>query len=165
MKESKNDKLDLMILQENLDKINILIGIIKEVANVLKKGYNERIYQNAIIYELSLKDISFTSEEMIPITYKDKYIGSERADIICDPKWLDIIIELKAVSAEIKEDALLQVLTYMKQKKYTFGLFVNFNQSIKKDLEYIVVVSQEESSYIYNMDENSATVLDDNYFK
>ena len=144
----------------DLHKINDLIEMFKEVANTLKKGRTETVYQTAITVELQERGIQYTEEETMPIYYKGKYVGQERLDIVLHT-WLQVIIELKATSTEIKSDNLWQVISYMRYKKYTKGVVVNYNQSPNKDLTYSVVLLQEDRPYIYDMETSSLTELTD----
>ena len=155
------NELELEFTHDILDKMYTLICVLNEVALHLKKGYNESIYQKAICYELTQHNIHHTSEEVLPIKYKEAFVGSERADIICDRNWLDIIIELKATSSDIKDEHLLQVLRYMKNKEYNFGLFVNFNQIIGKELCYKFVILEGDKAYSYC--NGKAKIINDNY--
>jgi len=164
---SKNEfakHLDKPVPQEmdmtDLHKINELIEMFKEVASVLKKGRTETVYQNAITVELQERGIQYTEEETMPIYYKGKYVGQERLDIVLHT-WLQIIIELKATSTEIKSDNLWQVISYMRYKKYTKGVVVNYNQSPNKDLTYSVVLLQEDRPYIYDLETGALTELTD----
>ena len=154
--QSLKNKMDIT----DLHKMNELVEMFKEVASVLKKGRTETVYQNAITVELQERGIQYTEEETMPIYYKGKYVGQERLDIVVHT-WLQIIIELKATATEIKSDNLWQVISYMRYKKYTKGVVVNYNQSPNKQLSYTFVLIQEDKPYIYDMETSSLTELTD----
>ena len=154
--QSLKNKMDIT----DLHKMNELVEMFKEVASVLKKGRTETVYQNAITVELQERGIQYTEEETMPIYYKGKYVGQERLDIVLHT-WLQIIIELKATATEIKSDNLWQVISYMRYKKYTKGVVVNYNQSPNKQLSYTFVLIQEDKPYIYDMETSSLTELTD----
>jgi len=144
----------------DLHKMNELIEIFQEVAGALKKGRTETVYQNAITVELQERGIQYTEEETMPIYYKGKFVGQERLDIVVHT-WLQIIIELKATATEIKSDNLWQVISYMRYKKYTKGVVVNYNQSPNKQLSYTFVLLQEDRPYIYDLETGAMTELTD----
>jgi GxxExxY protein len=144
----------------DLHKMNELIEMFQDVGSALKKGRTETVYQNAMTVELQERGIQYTEEETMPIYYKGKYVGQERLDIVLH-NWLQIIIELKATSTEIKSDNLWQVISYMRYKKYTKGVVVNYNQSPNKQLSYTFVLLQEGRPYIYDMETGSLTELTD----
>jgi GxxExxY protein len=144
----------------DLHKMNELVEMFQDVANGLKKGRTETVYQNAITVELQERGIQYTEEETMPIYYKGKFVGQERLDIVLH-NWLQIIIELKATTTDIKSDNLWQVISYMRYKKYTKGVVVNYNQSPNKQLSYTFVLLQEERPYIYDLETGAFTELTD----
>ena len=101
--------MDFNIPEDVLLKFRELVRIVKEVGVTLGKGRSESVYQNAIIYELQVIGAKHTREETVPIYYKDTYVGQERLDIAIHD-WLDLIIELKAVTSEIKSEHYWQIL-------------------------------------------------------
>lgn len=141
--------MDFNIPEDDLVKFGKLVQIIKMVGLGLGKGRSESVYQNAIIYELQLAGAKYAREETVPIHYKNAYVGQERIDITVHD-WLDIIIELKAVNSEIKPEHHWQIISYMKYKKYDYGLIVNYNQSPNKDLSYMFIVINNGISYMYD---------------
>jgi GxxExxY protein len=148
------------IPEDILTKFKTIVDILEEVAKTLKKGRTECVYQNAIIHELQARSILCTKEETIPIMYKGKYVGQERLDIILT-SWLDIILELKAIAGDIKPEHYWQVLSYMRYKKYNYGIVANFSQSLNKQLGYSFVIIHEDKSYIYDVSTGQGSLLDD----
>jgi GxxExxY protein len=139
----------ITLTEEQLEKMNTLIGVVKEVANGLKKGRSECVYQKAIGHELQHLGIHYTEEETMPILYKGLYVGQERLDIVLN-SWLKIVMELKATTTDIKSEMIWQVVSYLRYKHYDLGLIVNFNQSPNKDINYSFVVLQDDVPYIYD---------------
>lgn len=152
--------MDFTIPDSDIVKFDKLIHIVKEVGNILGKGRSESVYQNAIIHELQSLGIKNTREETVPIYYKDMYVGQERLDIAVH-EWLDLIIELKAISSEIKPENYWQILSYMKYKKYKYGLIVNYNQSPNKNLSYMFLIIEKGIPYIYEYDSKITVELTD----
>ena len=152
--------MDFTIPHDVLVKFGTLVSIVKEVGNILGKGRAEGVYQNAIIHELQSLGIKNTREETVPISYKNMYVGQERLDIAVH-EWLDLIIELKAVSSEIKPEHYWQILSYMNYKKCKYGLIVNYNQSPNKNMSYMFVVIENEVPYIYEYDSKITVELTD----
>jgi GxxExxY protein len=134
--------------QELLDNplIPILLSIVLEVGQSLKKGRMECVYQQAIAHELQLRHIQYTSEEVVPIKYKTISIGFERMDIYLPQE--NIVLELKATSSDIRPDHLWQLTNYMREKKSHLGLLVNFNQSLNKGVQTEIIIQNQEKFYI-----------------
>jgi len=152
--------MDFKIPDSDILKFDTLINVVKEVGNILGKGRAEGVYQNAIIHELQSLGIKNTREETVPIYYKDMYVGQERLDIAIH-EWLDLIIELKAITSEIKPENYWQILSYMNYKKYKYGLIVNYNQSPNKNLSYMFIIIEKEIPYIYEYDSKITVELND----
>ena len=141
-------------------KLHTLLQMCKEVASTLKKGRSECVYQNAVCQELQRHNISYVSEETIPIAYKGTFVGIERIDI-CLTNWLDFIFELKAVGSKICPEHLWQVISYLNYKGFSYGAVVNFNQSVKGSLEVQFVVKQDNTWYMYDVFTSAGKRMDD----
>jgi GxxExxY protein len=152
--------MDINIPEDVLIKFGILVRIIKDVGFILGKGRSESVYQNAIIYELQAICAKHTREETVPIYYKNTYVGQERLDIAVH-EWLDLIIELKAVTSEIKPEHYWQILSYMNYKEYKYGLLVNYNQSPNKNMSYMFIVIEDGISYMYDYESKIAVEITD----
>jgi GxxExxY protein len=88
-------------------------------------GLLESLYEDALFYELRLRQIQALSQVQVPVTYKNfKLRDPMRLDILVDNK---VIIEVKAtenVSAVHKA----QVLNYLRLTNLKLGLVINFGQ-------------------------------------
>jgi len=102
-------------------KIN---GAAIEVHKNLGPGLLESAYHSAMIYELELRDLRFSSEFSIPIKYKGKILDkSFRCDLFIEDL---IVVELKAIES-IKNLHKAQLINYMKLLKAPKGILYNFN--------------------------------------
>lgn len=102
-----------------------LRGIFFEVYNKLGPGLPEKVYQNAVIYELEAEKIRYETEKNIKIKYKDINIGRQRLDLVVDDK---IIIEIKATD-NMHSLFEKQTIAYLKASDYKLALLVNFGGS------------------------------------
>ena len=106
-----------------------IIGAAMEVHRELGSGFLEYVYEEALCYELKLREISFERQKELDIYYKDLVIPKKyKPDLIVENK---VIVEIKATSGltEIEE---AQLLNYLKATKMRVGLLLNFG---KKSLE------------------------------
>lgn len=99
-----------------------LRGIFFEIYNKLGPGFAENIYHKAIIQDLENKNISYETEKIISIKYKDKKVGQQKLDLVVDNK---IIIEIKATD-NMHSLFIKQTLAYLKASDYKLTLLVNF---------------------------------------
>ncbi len=72
-----------------------IIGAAIEVHKHLGPGLLESIYEEALCYEFSLRDISFERKVGVDVAYKDKIIKGQRIDILVAN---EVVVELKSVS-------------------------------------------------------------------
>jgi GxxExxY protein len=122
MKDAKEKWLYKDLTQE-------IIGAAMEVHRELGAGFLEYVYEEALCYELNLREIHFERQEELDIYYKDLLIPRKyKPDLIVEN---NVIAELKATLGltEIEE---AQLLNYLKATKMRVGLLLNFG---KKSLE------------------------------
>ena len=93
-----------------------------EVHNTLGPGFAESVYEEALAYELELRDIPFERQQVVTVRYKGRVVGTHRLDLVVDGK---ILLELKAVSA-LTDVFKQQTLSYLKATGLKLGILVNF---------------------------------------
>ena len=100
-----------------------LIGFCMEIHRELGKGYDEVIYKDALVVDLSRAQIPFAREKHYEITYKGVVLSHfYYADFVI---WDKILFEGKAVE-KLTDAHVKQVLNYLAASKLRLGLLVNF---------------------------------------
>jgi GxxExxY protein len=102
-----------------------VLGAAIEVHRVLGPGFLERIYEQALERELTLRGIYCQCQFPIAVSYKGIAVGEGRIDLMvenCLP------IELKAVDGLLPIHS-AQLLSYLKALSMPLGLLINFNVS------------------------------------
>jgi GxxExxY protein len=99
-----------------------IIKIFYRVYNKLGYGFLEKVYENAMMIELSREGIPAVSQSAISVFYDGEIIGEYYADILVDSK---IIAEIKAARSLAKENE-AQLLNYLKATDIEVGLLLNF---------------------------------------
>ncbi len=94
-----------------------------EIHSFLGPGLLEKIYEEALAHELSLRNIRFERQKAITLIYKGKEIGDHRIDFVVEDQ---VILELKAVDKIVPVHE-AQLLTYLKILDKRVGLLINFN--------------------------------------
>lgn len=108
-------------LKNLIYKIN---GAAIEVHKALGPGLLESVYHKCLKYELTLRDINYKSEMLVPVSYKDILVETE---LWCDLFVEDtIVVELKAVEKVLPIHE-AQILIYMRLLEVPMGLIINFN--------------------------------------
>ncbi|MBX2814948.1 MAG: GxxExxY protein [Saprospiraceae bacterium] len=114
-----------LISKSYIDEITYAVnGAAIEVHRNLGPGLLESIYHRAFEIELKLRNISFSSEYSIPVSYKETSLC---LNLRCDLLIEDIIVvELKSV-AEFHPIHNAQLLTYMRLLDKPKGILYNYN--------------------------------------
>ncbi|RPJ51175.1 MAG: GxxExxY protein [Chloroflexi bacterium] len=92
------------------------------VYNQLGHGFNEKVYENALVIELKHLGLDVTQQSQINVFYAGRVIGEYIADMIVNDV---VILELKAVR-QISEEHQAQLLNYLKATPIEVGLLMNF---------------------------------------
>lgn len=109
-----------MLLHEELTEK--ILGCFFAVYRKLGYGFLEKVYENAMMIELTDTGFQASAQKSIEVFYEDQLVGNYFADIIVEDK---IIVELKAVSA-LQEEHEAQLLNYLKATNIEVGLLLNF---------------------------------------
>jgi GxxExxY protein len=106
-----------------------VLGCAYEVHSRLGPGLLESAYKACLLHELSLHRLSYMSEVLVPIRYKEAQLDAGyRADLIVESV---VLIELKAVERLLSIHE-AQVMTYLRLTGLQVGLLINFNVSSLK---------------------------------
>ncbi len=99
-----------------------IIGAAMEVHRALGAGFLENVYEQALAYELTLRQIPFSRQMPVVVQYKSVTVGNYRSDIVVDEK---IILEIKAVAALVAAHE-SQAHHYLKATGFRLALLLNF---------------------------------------
>ena len=100
----------------------VVIGAAYEVSNTLGAGFLERLYQRALVSELTLRGISAQSQAVFPVCYKGQIVGEYVPDLVVEGL---LIVELKCVD-RFAPTHLAQCLSYLHASGLTLALLLNF---------------------------------------
>jgi GxxExxY protein len=103
-----------------------IIGACMSVHRQLGHGFLEAVYHEALMIELTKRNILFESEKKLNIYYKEQLLEkSYKADLVC---YDQIILELKAVERLMPEHE-SQLLNYLAATGLKVGYLINFGAS------------------------------------
>ena len=111
----------------------VVIGAAFEVSNTLGCGFLEKLYERALVSELTLRGIAIVTQAVYPVAYKGQIIGEYRPDLVIENI---LIVELKCVDRLANEHK-AQCLNYLRASGRSVCLLVNF-QKPKVELKRIV---------------------------
>jgi GxxExxY protein len=111
------------ILQETLTQK--VIGAAFTVANTLKPGLDEKLYERALVLELTKRGYVVDQQRSFPVLYDGIEIGNLIPDLIVDHT---LIVDPKVVSA-FNEAHIAQMLGYLNITGLRVALLLNFKNA------------------------------------
>ena len=114
----------------NADKRRLELNLVTErvigcafvVGNALGAGFLEKVYENALVYELRKQGLRVEQQRPIEVLYDGVIVGNYQADLLVEES---VITELKAVTA-LNMVHFAQCMNYLKATGLTLGLLINF---------------------------------------
>jgi GxxExxY protein len=99
-----------------------IIGCAMKVHNTLGNGFQEVIYQRALVIEMQKQGLSFQREMEMSIFYDGIQIGTRRVDFFVEDS---VMVELKAVE-KLEDVHKAQAINYCEVYNIADGLLINF---------------------------------------
>jgi GxxExxY protein len=115
------------------DLSNRIIGLAIGIHKKLGPGFQEKIYQEALLKEFKKDGMEYEKQKIIRVDYDGQSLGNQRIDLLVDE---EIILEIKACSKiiPIYRD---QLISYLKTTDKRLGLILNFGRS-KLEIKRVV---------------------------
>jgi GxxExxY protein len=97
-----------------MDLTHEILNAAFEVHNTLGCGFLEKVYENALAYELRTRLLKVEQQQGIQVGYKGHIVGDYIADMLVEGK---VVLELKAVE-EISNVHKAQLLNYLRATRH-----------------------------------------------
>lgn len=110
-----------LLHEEITDKI---LAAFYNVYNELGYGFLEKIYENAIVIELTSMGLEVQTQVPVTVRYRGQVVGEHQLDLLVDGK---IVIELKAAES-IASAHEAQLINYLRATGLKLGLLLNFGK-------------------------------------
>ncbi len=101
-----------------------IIGAVFQVSNTLGAGYLEKVYERALVHELTKRSLQVQAQLPIQVMYDGVIVGDYMSDILVEGK---VLLELKAVD-NLADIHLAQCLNYLTATKLRLCLLINFGK-------------------------------------
>jgi len=102
-----------------------VLGAVFEVADTLGPGFLEKVYERALLKELTLRGIRAVTQPPLSVDYKGERIGDYYPDLLVE----DVsIFEVKCAD-RLSNEHLAQCINYLRASKLTLCLLINFQKS------------------------------------
>jgi GxxExxY protein len=102
----------------------MIIGCAYVVGNSLGTGFLEKVYENALAYELQKTGLDVKQQHPIKVKYDSVVVGEYFADLLVENQ---IIVELKAIK-QFDSIHMAQALNYLKATNFKICLLINFGK-------------------------------------
>ena len=102
------------------------------VYNALGYGFLEKVYENALAYELRRRGLHAEPQQQLNVFYDGVIVGEYFADLLVEHV---VVLELKAADA-IDESHTAQLINYLKATKCEVGFVLNFGPEPKFERRY-----------------------------
>jgi GxxExxY protein len=119
-----------------------IIGAAMAVHNQLGAGYKEEVYEKALHVELTQRGIPAQRQHPVIVEHNGEVVGIFYLDILAGDQ---VVIEVKALSHQLTNDELAQVINYLKASGAQVGLLFNFG---RRRLEYRRVFPPKSSGEV-----------------
>jgi GxxExxY protein len=107
------------------DLSNRIIGCALLVSNKLGAGFLEKVYENALAYELRKAGLTVQQQHNVAVHYDGVVVGVYTADLLVENV---VLVELKAVQA-LDAFHKAQCMNYLKATGLLLCLLLNFGRS------------------------------------
>ena len=101
-----------------------ILKVYYEVYNELGYGFLEKVYQNAMYFELKSLGYKVEAQKQIKVYFKKQLVGEYYSDLLVEDK---VIVELKATEL-IMNVHLAQIMNYLKATPIEVGMLLNFGE-------------------------------------
>ena len=112
--------------RRELDHLNAvsekIIGCAFKWGNTLGCGFLEKVYENALVFELTQSGLMVAQRKEITVIYDGIVVGEYEADLLVND---DILVELKAVR-ELNNIHRAQCMNYLRATGLKLCLLINF---------------------------------------
>jgi GxxExxY protein len=105
-----------------------------DVLNWLKPGLDEKLYERALVIELTKRGHRVDAQRQFPVFYNGQHIGTLVPDLIVDES---VIVDTKVVTA-FTETHIAQMLGYLNISGLKLALLLNFKNA-RLDWKRVVV--------------------------
>jgi len=116
MNTNKHESADLVL--EAVD------GAAYEVSNVLGAGFLEKVYERALVHELTLRGFDARPQVAFPVMFKSQCVGDYVADLVVNNQ---LLVELKCVD-KFAPEHMAKCINYLKASRLRVALLINFQR-------------------------------------
>lgn len=119
---------------------DIILKVYYEVYNELGYRFLEKVYQNAMYFELQSLGYKVEAQKQIKVYFKKQLVGEYYSDLLVEDK---VIVELKATEL-LMNVHIAQIMNYLKGTPIEVGLLLNFGE--KPEFKRFIYTNDRKSN-------------------
>lgn len=102
-----------------------IIGCAYKVANTLGYGFLEKVYENALAFEIRQAGLHVAQQQPVTVKYEGRVVGEYVSDLLIEGL---VLVELKCVTA-LEQSHIAQCLNYLNATQLRLCLLLNFGRA------------------------------------
>ncbi len=102
-----------------------IIGAAMTVLNKLRPGLDEKLYERALVIELTKRGHKVEQQRQFPVHYDDQLIGTLIPDLIVD----DLVLVDPKVASAFNDNHFAQMIGYLNITELKLALLLNFKNA------------------------------------
>lgn len=127
--------MDPAELRQEINRVTEkVINCVYRVSNTLGSGFLEKVYENALAFELQQNGLRVKQQHPVNVLYNGHLVGDYIADLLVENS---VLVEIKAVRA-LDEVHSAQCMNYLKATGLKVCLLVNFGKP-RADIKRVVL--------------------------
>ena len=149
----QGDNMPLVIDETGNDLTYKIIGLAMAVHNEIGYGFKEEVYEKALEVKLNHANIESDRQYEIFVDYEGERVATFYLDLFPNQQ---VVVEVKALSHQLTNDELAQVINYLKATGAPVGLLFNFG---RRRLEYRRVFPSKDMKPVQRIGRDNVTGL------
>jgi GxxExxY protein len=120
-----------------------IISAAMKVLNTLRPGLDEKLYENALLIELTTRGHRVDQQKSFPVHYAGRFSGRLIPDLIVNEP---VIVDAKVADA-IAQEHIAQMLGYFEITEFELALLLNFKRN-KLEFKRVIRKSQTGEEFL-----------------
>ena len=104
--------------------VHEVVGAAYEVSNTLGAGFLEKVYERAMLRELTLRGLAAKTQVSFSVMYKGQRVGDYLADLVVEDR---LVVELRCAD-DFSNAHIAQSINYLKASGLKLALLINFKK-------------------------------------
>ena len=125
MNANNGNEIGFVDISRTINAISYtIIGAAQRVSSALGVGFLEKVYENALAWEIRKAGLAVSQQSVVPVYYDGRVVGDYMPDLLVEGR---VIIEIKATEA-VDRIYRAQCINYLRATGLKLCLLLNFGR-------------------------------------